>query len=212
MAKILIIEDDMLVARLYKKAFELERWEVEVAGGGEEGINKIKLNRPTVVLLDIMMPHVSGFDVLDAVKLDQATKNIPIIILTNLAGEKDAQVALTKGAVKYIVKSAHEPREVVEIVKEIVKGYSRDELPTTPVMAAQTTTIPVSSPTSPSTLTPTTSSTAPSLSSTPTTTPPTPATTTINTNTNTTNTTTNNLSTPTSNIPPTVPETPSGNQ
>lgn len=129
MAKILIVEDDPLMARLYQKAFSFEGYQVDVAHDGEEGLIKIKESPPTMVLLDIMMPKMNGLEVMDAVKANPKTKKIPVIILTNLAADKDAETALLKGAVKYIVKSEHDPKEVVDIVKEILTGYTRDELP-----------------------------------------------------------------------------------
>ena len=129
MAKILIIEDDPLMGRMYEKIFKFEGFEVELAVDGEEGLEKVKTGKPTLVLLDIMMPKMNGLQVLEKMKLDEETKAIPVVMLTNLAGQKDAEVALTKGAVKYIVKSEYEPKQVTNMVKEILAGYTRSEIP-----------------------------------------------------------------------------------
>lgn len=129
MAKILIVEDDALMLRLYQKAFGFEKYEVEVANNGEEGIEKARKIKPTLMLLDIMMPKMDGLQVLDKLKADPETKAIPVIVLTNLAGSSDADTALAKGAVKYIVKSEHDPKDVVKIVKGVLAGYTRDEVP-----------------------------------------------------------------------------------
>lgn len=129
MAKILIVEDDPLMARLYQKAFAFEGYQVDVSHDGEEGLKKIKDAKPTLVLLDIMMPKMNGLEVLDAVKANPAIKKIPIIVLTNLAADKDAETALMKGAVKYIVKSEYDPKQIVDMVKEILAGYTREEVP-----------------------------------------------------------------------------------
>lgn len=129
MAKILIIEDDALMLRLYQKAFGFEQHEVEVAVNGEEGLVKARKVNPSLILLDMMMPKMDGLQVLDALKADPAIKGIPVIVLTNLAGNQDAEMALQKGAVKYIVKSEHEPKEVVNIVKEVIAGYTRNQVP-----------------------------------------------------------------------------------
>ena len=129
MAKILIVEDDTLMLRLYQKAFGFEKYEVEVANNGEEGIEKARKIKPTLMLLDIMMPKMDGLQVLDKLKADPETKGIPVIVLTNLAGSSDADTALAKGAVKYIVKSEHDPKDVVKIVKGVLAGYTRDEVP-----------------------------------------------------------------------------------
>jgi CheY-like chemotaxis protein len=130
MTKILIIEDDPLMSRMYQKIFKFEGFEVDFAGDGEAGLDKIRTGKPTLVLLDIMMPKMNGLEVLDKVKLDPETKDIPIIMLTNLAGTQDAEAALEKGAVKYIIKSEYEPKAVVNMVKEILAGYTRNAVPT----------------------------------------------------------------------------------
>lgn len=130
MAKILIIEDDPLMQRMYQKAFSFDKYEVAVAGDGVEGLEKIRSEKPTIILLDVMMPKMNGLEVLDKVKADPELKSIPIIMLTNLAGSADAEKALAKGAVKYIIKSEQEPKQVVAMVKEILAGYTRDSVPT----------------------------------------------------------------------------------
>src|SRR3989344_7623055 len=130
MTKILIIEDDPLMLRMYQKIFKFEGFDVAVAGNGEEGIFITRKEKPTLILLDIMMPKVNGLEVLEKLKADPETKKIPIIMLTNLAGTHDAEKALTMGAVKYIVKSEYDPKQVTNMVKEILAGYTRDTIPT----------------------------------------------------------------------------------
>lgn len=129
MSKILIIEDDPLMFRMYKKIFTFEGFEVEVAADGEEGVAKAKQWKPTIILLDMMMPKMNGLQVLDSLKADPTCASTPVIVLTNLAGEADAEAALAKGAVRYIVKSEHDPKSVSNIVKEIIAGYTRDQVP-----------------------------------------------------------------------------------
>lgn len=130
MAKVLlIIEDDPLMVRMYQKIFKFEGFEVETAFDGEEGIEKVRKLKPTVVLLDIMMPKMNGIQVLEKIKSDPDIKKVPVIMLTNLAGQQDAENALEKGAVRYIIKSEHDPKDIVRIVKEIMAGYSRNEVP-----------------------------------------------------------------------------------
>lgn len=129
MVKILIVEDDPLMSRMYQKIFSFEKYDVVMAHDGEEGLEKARTIKPTVILLDIMMPKLNGLQVLQKLKGDPETKKIPIIMLTNLAGESDAESALSKGAVRYIVKSEYEPKQVLNIVKEIIAGYTRNEVP-----------------------------------------------------------------------------------
>lgn len=130
MAKILIIEDDPLMSRMYQKIFTFEGYQVEIAADGLEGITKARTVQPTLILLDIMMPKMNGLQALEQLKADPATKNIPVVMLTNLAGTQDAETALSKGAVKYIIKSEYDPKQVADLVEEILQGYTRNEVPT----------------------------------------------------------------------------------
>jgi len=124
MAKILLIEDDQLMSRMYQKIFTFEGYKVETAVDGEQG-------KPTLILLDIMMPKMNGLQVLEKLKADPETKKIPVVVLTNLAGQQDAEAALAKGAVKYIVKSEYDPKQIADMVKEVIAGYTRGEIPET---------------------------------------------------------------------------------
>jgi len=130
MAKVLIIEDDQLIQRMYEKIFTFENFEVEMAGDGEEGLDKARTVSPTIILLDVMMPKMNGIQVLEKLKQDPATKPIPVVMLSNLAGENDVETALSKGAVKYIIKSEYDPKQIADMVKEIIAGYTRNEIPT----------------------------------------------------------------------------------
>ncbi len=129
MAKILIIEDDALLSRMYQIVFSSSSYEVEVAANGEIGLDKTRSFKPDLVLLDIMMPKLNGLEVLKRLKADPETKKIPVVVLTNLAGSNDVQAALELGAVRYIVKSENKPGQVDEIVRGILAGYTRNEIP-----------------------------------------------------------------------------------
>lgn len=129
MTKVLIIEDDPLMSRMYQKIFTFEKFEVEMAGDGEEGLTKAQSANPTIILCDVMMPKMNGLEVLKKLKQDDKTKQIPVVMLTNLAGQQDAETALAEGAVKYIIKSEHDPKEVTNMVKEIIAGYTRNDVP-----------------------------------------------------------------------------------
>ena len=120
MAKILLIEDDPLMVNLYRKIFARAGYEVEIAQRGGEGLEKAKDTLPNLILLDIMMPEMDGFEVLAILKKDDKTKSIPVIALTNLAGEEDAKRALALGVAKYVIKSEHDPREVLQMVKDVL--------------------------------------------------------------------------------------------
>src|SRR6266576_1657962 len=102
MAKLLIVEDDPLMSRMYQKIFTFEGYDVQMAADGQEGLDKAREIKPTMILLDVMMPKLNGLQVLEKLKADPETKAIPVVMLTNLAGQQDAESALTKGAIKYI--------------------------------------------------------------------------------------------------------------
>ena len=129
MAILFMAEDDPLMSRMYERAFKASGYELKIAFDGEAAIQMLSSMdpKPILALLDVMMPNKSGFDVLRAMKADAKLKNIPVILLTNLAGQQDAEKGLELGAVLYLVKSQYSPKQVVDKVKEIISGYSRKE-------------------------------------------------------------------------------------
>ncbi|MES3006042.1 MAG: response regulator [Patescibacteria group bacterium] len=136
MTTIFMAEDDPLMSRMYERAFKANGYELQIAADGEEALSKLQKmeTAPTIMLLDVMMPKVNGFDVLRGVKQNEKLKHVPVVMLTNLAGQADAEKALTLGAVLYLVKSQYDPKQVVDKVKEILSASSRgDEVPTVAV-------------------------------------------------------------------------------
>ena len=128
MFKIMIIEDDPLIAGLYEKAFKANGYDADSAFDGKEGLKKLMEaeKKPTLILSDVMMPEMNGLELLQKIKADPNLKGIPVVMLTNLSGDKDAETALTIGAITYLVKSQYTPKEVVAKVKEIIGAYTRD--------------------------------------------------------------------------------------
>jgi len=120
MTKILLIEDDPLIYRLYQKLFTLEGYEIELAENGQIGLEKLKTFHPDILLMDIMMPTMNGIEMLTNVKADPSTKDIPVIVLTNIADMNITQMALSKGAVLCIIKSQTEPEDVVNSVRAVL--------------------------------------------------------------------------------------------
>lgn len=129
MAKLFIAEDDPLMSRMYERAFRLGGHDLTMAFDGEEALKVLPaMNpKPVLIMLDVMMPKMSGFDVLRKIKEDATLKGIPVILLTNLAGAQDAEKGLELGAVMYLVKSQYNPKQVVEKVEELIKASSRGE-------------------------------------------------------------------------------------
>ena len=82
MAKILIVEDDPLMSRMYQKIFTFEKYEVEMASDGQEGLKKARTGKPTMILLDVMMPQMSGYEVCKQIRQHFSLDTLPIIFLT----------------------------------------------------------------------------------------------------------------------------------
>ena len=113
--KILLIEDDQDLAELYDEVLSA-KFEIEIAHDGKEGLELAK-KKPDLILLDILLPSVNGFELLKAFKKDPETKNIPVIVLTNLGSkhvDDDKKLALLLGAEDYLVKTYHQPQEILE--------------------------------------------------------------------------------------------------
>jgi CheY-like chemotaxis protein len=130
--KLVIIEDDALLSRMYQTIFTSNDYDVVVATDGEAGLTEVRKHQPSLILLDIMMPKLNGLDVLKKLKNDPEVRGIPVVILTNLAGSQDVETALSLGAVRYIIKSETKPKQVEEIVRGILEGYTRDSIPEAP--------------------------------------------------------------------------------
>lgn len=120
MAKVLIIEDEPLVVRMYEKSLRFDKHEVSTALNGLEGLEKIKSERPDIILLDVMMPQMNGMQVLEEMAKDPAIKDIPVIMLTNLSGKHDAELAMSKGALEYWVKKDAKPQELGTKITELL--------------------------------------------------------------------------------------------
>ena len=120
MKNVLSIEDDAFLSSLISNKLIENGFTVFVANLGEIGIEEAKTQKPALILLDLMLPDMSGFDVLKKLKGDSETKDIPVIILSNLGGSGDLEKGLALGAEKYLVKSNILPEEVVGIVTEIL--------------------------------------------------------------------------------------------
>jgi len=119
--KILIVEDDIPLRDMYQARLEMDGYQVIVADDGEEGLAKTTEEKPHLILLDLMMPKISGMDVLDIIKSTPEIKNIPVIVLTALTTSKTK--SLVYGAEDYLVKSDCTLEDVVEKVKSVLAKY-----------------------------------------------------------------------------------------
>ncbi|PIV10421.1 MAG: response regulator [Candidatus Portnoybacteria bacterium CG03_land_8_20_14_0_80_41_10] len=121
MKKILIIEDDPFLNEMYATKFSQSGFQVELAVDGQEGLKKIRTIKPNLILLDIVLPKMDGFEVLKEVKKDAQLNKIPIVLLTNLGQKKEVEKGLSLGADEYIIKAHFTPTAVVAKVKEILE-------------------------------------------------------------------------------------------
>lgn len=126
MPTVLIIEDDDLNRHMYQQTFTFKGYTVEVAADGVEGLEKAQATRPTIILLDIVMPKLNGIDMLRKLKALSEARDVPVVILTNLVGTRDIDDALEAGAIKYIGKSDYSPREIADMVDELVSSLGKE--------------------------------------------------------------------------------------
>ena len=122
MAKtILVIEDDKFLRELISRKLIGEGFDVLEAVDGEEGIKKIKEGKPDLVLLDLILPSIDGFEVLTRVRDDPEVSSIPVIILSNLGQREEVEKGLKLGAVDYLIKAHFTPGEIIEKIKNVLK-------------------------------------------------------------------------------------------
>ena len=119
--KVLFIDDDEDLISIFSTALVKEGFEVEYTLTGQEGLNKVKTDRPDIILLDQVMPDMAGNDVLHALKQDELTKTIPVILLSNFSQGELVKGAIDQGAVDYLFKYQVEPKDVVAKVREALK-------------------------------------------------------------------------------------------
>ena len=134
MKKILIAEDDFFIRDIYSKVFSLAGYEVQVAVDGVDAMEKIKMQSYDMILLDIMMPRMTGIDVLKSIRsLEPPIKDIPVFIITNLGQQNVIEEAFKMGMDGYIIKSQVTPQQ---IVNEINTYFSSKDPGNAPAPAA----------------------------------------------------------------------------
>lgn len=124
MNKILIIEDERVLAKALRDILERSGFEVDVASDGEEGVAKVAASRPDLILLDLILPRLHGFEVLKRIKENPDTKATPVIILSNLDQGADIDQARQLGAADFLTKAETDINSVLAKVKEHLTGAS----------------------------------------------------------------------------------------
>lgn len=116
--KIAIIEDDQAIAQMYCMKFEAEGYDVQTADNGRLGLALVSEMRPAIILLDLMMPEMSGDEMLVALRKTDWGKETKVIILTNMGEQEAPEIIKQLGVRKFIVKADMTPRQVAELVKQ----------------------------------------------------------------------------------------------
>ena len=120
--KILIIEDDKFLAQLLAKKLSQENFQSLITPTGEEGLKRIEEESFDLVILDLLLPEMDGFEVLEKIKKNEKIKHIPVLILSNLGQKEEIKRGLELGATDYLVKANFTPNEIIEKVKTILKS------------------------------------------------------------------------------------------
>ena len=120
MANVLVVEDNKTLNQAYKMILQKEGHDVRAAYNGKEGLELVKINEPSLILLDMLMPTMNGIDFLKKFRPDKHP-DTTVIILSNLNEDAEVQQALKLGARKYILKASTSPQELINHVKEATK-------------------------------------------------------------------------------------------
>ena len=126
MAKVLLVEDDIALREIYSARFTAENFTVVTADDGEQALAVSIKEKPDIIILDIMMPKISGFDVLDILRATPETKNTKIIVMSALSQESDIQKGKDLGADAYLVKSQTTLSDVIQKTNDVLNGPPRE--------------------------------------------------------------------------------------
>lgn len=120
--KLLIVEDEPLLGNLLKQRFEKEGVETLLARDGEEALTILRATRPNLILLDIILPKISGFELLETMSADPSIEKAPVIITSNLGQDSDVKRGQSLGAIEYFVKAKISIEELVDHVKQVLES------------------------------------------------------------------------------------------
>jgi len=119
--KILIVEDEEALNKILKEELASKGYDAKIAKDGEEGVKLAKSFRPELILLDLVMPKKGGLEVLEELKKDPYLKDVPVVVLSNLADDESIKKSLAMGASDYFVKNQHSIYEVIDKVEKYKK-------------------------------------------------------------------------------------------
>ncbi|MBI2450403.1 MAG: response regulator [Candidatus Nealsonbacteria bacterium] len=119
--KILLVEDDPFLADIYTTKMKEAGFDIQVVEDGGGVIARIKEQKPDLLLLDIVLPHLDGWEVIRQIKESADLKDLRVIILSNLGQKNEVEKGLQMGAVKYLIKAHYTPTEIAEEIKKVLK-------------------------------------------------------------------------------------------
>ena len=119
---ILLIEDEFGFRRIYTSVFTYAGYDVLDAEDGEKGFQMALKHRPSIVLLDLLLPQMNGFEVLKKIRETDEIKTMPVIILSALGEEREIAMGLSMGANDYLIKGSSNPKEILDKVQEILNA------------------------------------------------------------------------------------------
>jgi len=120
--KILLVEDEEIIIDLLQRKLTKEGYEISVARDGEEGLEKMREIEPDLILLDVVMPKMGGFEVMEEMNKDEELKKIPVIVISNSGQPVEIDRAIKLGAKDWLIKTEFDPQEVIDkVIKQIGK-------------------------------------------------------------------------------------------
>lgn len=125
--KVILIEDDEFIRDLYKRQLDMGGFFTYAFSNGVDGLKSIEENSYDLILLDVMLPGMNGMDILRSIKKNQATKDIPVIMLSNLGQDAVIKEGLVLGAVGYLMKASFTPSQIVQEVKNILEQQTEPQ-------------------------------------------------------------------------------------
>lgn len=120
MKSILLVEDDPFVVDIYTTKLKEAGFDIEVAENGEEALRKLKEKKPDLLILDIVLPNIDGWELLKKIRTELSFEDLKVVVLSNLSKKSEVEKGLEFGVIKYFIKAHFTPSEVVEEIKRIL--------------------------------------------------------------------------------------------
>ena len=121
MKSILLVEDDQFLIDIYHTKLKEAGFEVEVTSGGEECLRKLREKVPDLMILDIVLPKLDGWEILREIRSDEKLKDLKVVVISNLSHKSEIEKGKRMGVLKYMIKAHYTPSEIVSQIKEILK-------------------------------------------------------------------------------------------